>query len=195
MSPQQKRETPQCATPVDCLPTLLSSSERWARLRFAIVGPLLASPPAPGDLKHAIDELAKKTWQHPISDAPVHFAFATIERWFYQARAAHQDPVAVLQRKRRADAGQSRRLSAALASSPCQRATGHRRFGSHSPIAASGHRINFLLCYPSEFQTCSSSGSVFQTPPEAGRTIGDVSNPALIRLRGREVAVQVIGRH
>ena len=94
--------------------TTLSSSERWARLRFAIVGPLLAAPPAQGELKAEIDKLAAKTWQHPISDEPVQFAFATIERWFYQARAARQDPVGVLQRKRRADAGQSRRWSSAL---------------------------------------------------------------------------------
>ena len=30
---------------------------RWARLRFSIIGPLLASPPEPGDLSSRIDDL------------------------------------------------------------------------------------------------------------------------------------------
>ena len=52
---------------------LLSSSdelpqrERWARLRFAIIGPLLAAPPADGDLQEALNALAAKTWRHPFS--------------------------------------------------------------------------------------------------------------------------------
>lgn len=91
--------------------TTSSASERWAQFRFAIVGPLLAAPPGPGELKAALEALAAKTWTHPISGEPVQFAFATIERWFYQARAARQDPVATLGRRRRADAGRSRVLS------------------------------------------------------------------------------------
>lgn len=94
--------------------TTRSPSERWAHFRFAIVGPLLAAPPEPGELKAAIEALAAKSWHHPISGEPVHFAFATIERWFYQARAARQDPVATLRRRRRADAGVSRSLSSAI---------------------------------------------------------------------------------
>ena len=31
---------------------------RWARLRFSIIGPLLASPPQEGELAAALDELA-----------------------------------------------------------------------------------------------------------------------------------------
>ena len=92
-----------------------SSSERWAHFRFAVVGPLLAAPPANGHLKGELERLAAKTWQHPIGNQPVQFSFATIERWFYRARRAHQDPVGILQRKQRADAGRSRRLSSALA--------------------------------------------------------------------------------
>lgn len=94
--------------------TSLSLSERWAQFRFAIVGPLLAAPPAPGELKAALAALAVKTWHHPISAEPVQFAFATIERWLYQARAARQDPVGILQRRRRSDAGHHRALSAGL---------------------------------------------------------------------------------
>lgn len=42
--------------------------DRWARLRFAIIGPLLAAPPATGELKSSLESLARKTWTHPIID-------------------------------------------------------------------------------------------------------------------------------
>ena len=89
-------------------------TDRWARLRFAIIGPLLAAPPSsPGELRQTLKKLAKKNWTHPITGHAVRFGFATLERWYYMARKA-QDPVAVLRRRKRHDAGRSRRLSAAL---------------------------------------------------------------------------------
>jgi len=39
--------------------------DRWARVRFAIVGPLLAAPPRRRQLKAALRELATRTWRHP----------------------------------------------------------------------------------------------------------------------------------
>jgi transposase InsO family protein len=87
--------------------------DRWARLRFAIIGPLLAAPPAPGALRQALQALAAQDWKHPVTGAVVRFSFATLERWYYAARQA-KDPVAALRRRRRSDAGRSRRLSAAL---------------------------------------------------------------------------------
>jgi putative transposase len=87
---------------------------RWARLRFSIIGPLLSSPPGSGQLQQALQRLAQKQWLHPITNMPVRFGLSTIERWFYQARDA-QDPVKVLQTKRREDAGRHRQFSALLA--------------------------------------------------------------------------------
>ena len=84
--------------------------ERWATLRFSIVGPLLAAPPAPGQLQAELQRLAAKEWLHPINGQPVDFAVSTIERWFYAARAAKIDPVAVLRRNVRSDAGIQRGL-------------------------------------------------------------------------------------
>ena len=84
--------------------------ERWAHLRFSIVGPLLAAPPAPGQLQAELQRLAAKEWLHPINGQPVDFAVSTIERWFYAARAAKIDPVAVLRRNVRSDAGIQRGL-------------------------------------------------------------------------------------
>ena len=89
-------------------------AERWARLRFAIVGPLLATPLAPGALRAELTRLAQQRWRHPITEAPMTFGVSTIERWYYAARRAPQDPVGVLRPRRRADAGQQPSLSLAF---------------------------------------------------------------------------------
>src|SRR5262249_44376650 len=52
-----------------------------------------------------IRSLAAKTWTHPVSEREVHFATATIERWYYRARREKDDPVAVLRRSVRKDRG------------------------------------------------------------------------------------------
>lgn len=87
--------------------------DRWARLRFAIIGPLLAAPPLRGELRQALVRLAQQRWQHPVSGLPVCFSVATLERWYYAARRS-RDPVAALRRRRRDDAGRQRQLSSAL---------------------------------------------------------------------------------
>lgn len=78
--------------------------DRWARLRFSIVGPLLAAPPAPGALFSALTALAAKSWRHPVSGRDVRFGVSTLERWYYTARAA-SDPVAALHNRLRGDIG------------------------------------------------------------------------------------------
>lgn len=80
------------------------SRDGWARLRFAVVGPLLASPPRRGDLGEEIASLAEKSWRHPRTGEPVRFGRSTIERWLYAARAS-RDPVAALARAVRRDRG------------------------------------------------------------------------------------------
>jgi hypothetical protein len=89
------------------------SRDGWARLRFAIVGPLLASPPRRGELQAELGRLADKTWQHPTTAAPLHFGRSTIERWLYAARAS-RDPVVALGRAPRRDAGEQPSVSVAL---------------------------------------------------------------------------------
>lgn len=80
--------------------------ERWAHLRFSVIGQLLAAPPDKGELRAEIEALATRTWQHPSTGKPVRFGFSTIERWYYRALKERTDPVGVLRRKLRADAGQ-----------------------------------------------------------------------------------------
>jgi transposase InsO family protein len=82
-----------------------STSASWARFRFSVVGSLLSSPPARGQLKAALRALADKTWTHPVSGREVRFAAVTIERWYYTAQRGKDDPVGVLRRAVRRDCG------------------------------------------------------------------------------------------
>jgi putative transposase len=77
----------------------------WARLRFSVIGQLLAAPPERGALQAELEALAARDWRHPITGEPVRFGASTIERWYYRALRERQDPVGVLRRKRREDAG------------------------------------------------------------------------------------------
>jgi transposase InsO family protein len=74
-------------------------------LRFAVVGGLLASPPAAGELRAELIRLASLAWRHPTTGQMVHFSVSTIERWYYAARRAG-NPITVLERKLRGDSGQ-----------------------------------------------------------------------------------------
>jgi putative transposase len=87
---------------------------RWARLRFQIIGPLFAAPPKAGHLSEAIEALAEKQWQHPTTGGNVQFGASTIERWYYQAKAAPVDTMEALARKVREDAGTQTSMHAAL---------------------------------------------------------------------------------
>ena len=88
--------------------------QRWAHFRFSVVGPLLAAPPGPGELRGELKRLAGKQWRHPVSGQPVTFGASTIERWYYQARREVHDPVGVLARKIREDQGTHPSLSIPL---------------------------------------------------------------------------------
>ena len=105
-----------------------SGRDRWARLRFAIVGPLLAAPPRRGALRAALERLAAQSWRHPVTRSAISFAFPTIERWYYAARNAARDPVGVLRPRRRKDAGQQRTLSPRLQLAVQQQYQAHRRW-------------------------------------------------------------------
>ena len=78
--------------------------DRWARLRFSIIGPLLAAPPPEGELQAALKSLAAKSWRHPLADQEIRFGVSTLERWYYAAKSA-SDPVAALRNRLRDDVG------------------------------------------------------------------------------------------
>ncbi len=86
--------------------------EAWEQFRFAVVGPLLASPPEGGELQSTLRLLSEKDWQHPVdSERTVRFSLPTLERWYYKAKKAN-NPVSALRPAQRSDAGSSRALSA-----------------------------------------------------------------------------------
>ena len=88
--------------------------ERWARLRFSIIDTLLAAPPAKGALRATLRQLAAREWRHPISGAPIRFSVSTPERWLYRSRNEKHDPVRLLRRKQRDDAGEQTSMTPSL---------------------------------------------------------------------------------
>lgn len=100
---------------------------RWARLRFSIIGPLLASPAEGGDLKRRIEELAARCWKHPRTGEAIRVSFKTIERWFYVARG-QSDPIEALARKVHARAGTHPSVLAPLAEAIARQHAEHPRW-------------------------------------------------------------------
>jgi len=92
--------------------------DRWARLRFAIIGPLLAAPPAAGELRVALATLAAKSWRQPVSGQEVRFGVSTLERWYYAARGS-TDPVAALKNRLRRDLGRFSSMTAPVIQTLC----------------------------------------------------------------------------
>jgi len=82
-----------------------ATHELWAHLRFSVIGHLLAAPPPKGQLRLELKKLAERTWRHPVTGKDLRIAFSTLERWFHRARRERRDPIGVLRRKVRADAG------------------------------------------------------------------------------------------
>jgi hypothetical protein len=82
-----------------------SHHERWGRFRFQVIGILLAAPQTErGALKTELENLAARSWNHPITGETIQFALSTIERWYYKALAAGVDTGAALARRKRRDA-------------------------------------------------------------------------------------------
>lgn len=102
--------------------------DRWAHLRFAVIGALLAAPPKKGELQTALTALAERAWQHPIRGEPVRFAVSTLERWYYHARHATLDPVGRLRRRVRRDAGQQPSMGEPLRHALRAQYDAHRRW-------------------------------------------------------------------
>lgn len=105
-----------------------SAAQRWARLRFSIIGPLLAAPPPRGELQAKLRSLAAQTWTHPTTSESVRFGFSTLERWYYRCRDELRDPIGVLRRKVRTDAGTQPSMSTELKAALQGQYEQHRRW-------------------------------------------------------------------
>jgi putative transposase len=125
---------------------------RWARFRFSVIGHLLAAPPRRGELAGAITALAERTWQHPISGEPTRFGFSTIQRWYYKALKARSDPVGVLRRKLRIDAGLQPAISTAVRQALITQYATHKSWSAqlhHDNLVALAETNPDLLPLPS----------------------------------------------
>ena len=125
---------------------------KWATFRFSVIGLLLAAPPRRGDLASAVARLAERTWQHPISGVPTRFGFSTIERWYYRALKERSDPVGVLRRKLRADAGRQPAISDAVRQVIVAQYAAHKSWSAqlhHDNLAALAETNPDLLPLPS----------------------------------------------
>jgi putative transposase len=119
--------------------------ERWAHLRFSVIGQLLAAPPPKGRLRSELQKLAERQWRSPTTGAPVRFSVSTIERWFYRALKERHDPVAVLRRKVRQDAGRQVSMSDAV------RQALLAQYAAHKSWSAKLHHDNLVALAEKRF--------------------------------------------
>jgi len=113
-----------------------SHHERWAYLRFAVVGQLLAAPPPKGELRTQLEKLAMREWPHPITGLLVRFGVSTLERWLHKARKESRDPVRVLRRKVRTDVGAQESMSLAI------REALRAQYAGHTSWSVALHHVN-----------------------------------------------------
>jgi transposase InsO family protein len=111
--------------------------DAWARLRFAIIGPLLSTPPTGRHLQSTLRELSERDWIHPISGLETRFGVSTIERWLYLAQNS-DDPMGAMRRKRREDAGVQQSLS------PSVIAAIHASYARHPYFSVQLHHANLV---------------------------------------------------
>jgi transposase InsO family protein len=88
----------------------MDKRKTWGQFRFSVIGSLFAKPPDKGDLRVRLEQLASKSYLHPVKDTEIRFAMSTLERWYYRALGA-DDPVAALERKVRSDLGKTTAIS------------------------------------------------------------------------------------
>jgi putative transposase len=113
-----------------------SHHERWAYMRFSVVGQLLAAPPPKGELRAELERLAAHEWRHPITGLPVRFGVSTLERWFHRVRKEGRDPVRVLRRKVRTDVGAQDSISLAV------REALRAQYAGHMSWSVALHHVN-----------------------------------------------------
>ena len=165
--------------------------ERWAQLRFSIVGQLLAAPPAKGGLRAALQQLAAREWRHPSTGAPVRFSVSTLERWYYKGQNEPHDPVGVLRRKRRQDAGAQVSMTTSLRQALLAQYAAHKSWSAqlhHDNLAALAETRSELRPVPSYATVrrfLAAHGLTKHRPITTRQTEGALA--AAARLEAREV--------
>ncbi len=150
----------------------ISRRSGHARLRFSIIGALLAAPPAKGELLPALRLLAAKLWRDPVTGLDVRFGLSTVERWYYVARRAH-DPVATLTDRLRATVGLFPSLSSVAESTLITQYRQHPgwtiqlHYDNLAVALASADGASAALpSYPTVRRFCKARGMVRQRAPK-----------------------------
>ena len=167
-----------------------STHDRWARLRFAVIGPLLSSPPEKGQLKSDLQKLANKQWLHPITSLPVTFGASTIERWYYRAKK-EIDPITALRPKQREDAGIQRTLSQSLKQALKAQYQAHKSWSYQlhvdnlKALSQQQPQLGITPSYSSILRYMKTQGLIRQRQVKQRKTVGTLA--AEQRLQAREV--------
>lgn len=103
-------------------------ADRWATFCLAIVGPLLANPPEPGELHTRLAEMTARPYKHPITGEPWTVGLSTVERWYYRIRKKQARAVEMLRRAVRKDAGTQPSLSENVRTAIQQQYRAHSRW-------------------------------------------------------------------
>ena len=139
-----------------------SQRDRWGRLRFVIIGPLLGAPPEQGELQTALAALTAKTWRHPISGLDVSFGLSTLERWYYACRKA-DDPVAALKDRLRGGVKRFPSLSQLIIDTLTQ------QYREHPGWTAQLHFDNLRAAYQGSGGAAATSSSSVSSYPTVRR--------------------------
>ncbi len=173
-----------------------SQRDRWARLRFSIIGPLLAAPAEPGELQTAMALLAAKTWRHPTSGLDVSFGLSTLERWYYAARKA-DDPVAALKDRLRGGINRFPSLSQTVIDTLTQQYREHPGWTAQlhfdNLCAALKGSASQVSSYPTVRRYLKAQGMFRQAQPKRATAGALAARDRLERLEVRSFEVDHVG--
>ena len=105
-----------------------------------------------GELRSELEKLAAREWRHPATGEPVRFAISTIQRWYYRCVRERHDPVGVLRRKVRTDAGRQIAMSDALKKALLEQYAAHKSWSvklHHDNLVALAETMPSLRPVPS----------------------------------------------
>ena len=167
--------------------------DRWARLRFSIIGPLLAAPPEAGQLHAALTALASKIWRDP-QGLDVRFGVSTLERWYYAARRA-EDPIAILRNRLRGDVGRFPSMTPAVIEALIAQYRAHS--GWSVQLHVDNLRITLagtvLPSYPTIRRYLKAQGMVRQARPKRATDGAIAARDRLEQLEVRSFEVDHVG--
>jgi putative transposase len=149
------------------------------------------APPAKGALRAALTQLAAREWRHPSTGAPVRFSVSTLERWFYKGRNEPQDPLGVLRRKRRQDAGEQASMATPLRQALLAQYNAHKSWSAqlhHDNLAALAEtrpELRPVPSYATVRRFLAAHGLTKRHPITTRQTEGALA--AAARLEAREV--------